>query len=248
MKTFPVQTSDKVRSEIPSFNEDHAIPVLEWGKKMYILFGDEVRAAIPLCSYLVMVEGQAGCASSNKTFVRFNVAGKGEQDIEVWIVGTRYSAGVRMFKTREDYEGFFVGQTLRELRPEGIPLWSIIKDHGYETGNVGSWDRAVLGWYMDKFEPKQGKIRFKDVWVDEGGVHITFLPKAYYGCDNNKYYLTKEECLAANRREVFDFDDDEPVQEDQQWVVNLPKTVAVTAKTAEEAEQIVRNAINNIVK
>lgn len=59
-------------------------------------------------------------------------------------------------------------------------------------------------------------------------------------------YVTREECILANRIAVVNFDDD-PVPVEQEWIVNLPKQVSVKAPTAEDAEAIVKESIARIV-
>ena len=237
MKTFPVQTSDKVRSEMTKFREGIGFPKFEWGKKIYILRNQEVRGAIPICAYMVNEPSRYSIAGENNIYVRFNIAGVGEESIKMSVIDRKLITGIKMFRSIEDYNAFFAGEKGREYIPDSIAMEDIVRIHGMQMRETDTWYYQVLGWEMGQFEPQRAPICFKDVWCDVEGVHITFVPKSVWGI-SGKYYLTKEDCLADNRRGVVDFEDEFIELATKEYTI--PVSLTVTATSQEDAERKAR--------
>ena len=253
MKTYPINDNN-LNSKFEYFSKGQMLPKFEWGKKLYIEYKGALRAAIPLYSALVSNVKKTGSPIQDGVYevVCFNIAGIGKELLkwEIYYNDGRVKASdwnPRIFLTKEDYDSFIEGKGTT-YTPDGVLVRDILRVEGYShLHETNCWYYQIIGWCWNYEEPRECPMGFKECWIDEDGGHVTVI---HEGWGNPEYpaYRTREECLTANRKEVIDFDDESLVDEDQQWIVNLPKTVAVTAKTAEEAERIVKDAINKIVK
>lgn len=257
MKTFPIVTKNYT-SEIRSFYCDAALPVFEWGKKIYVLLDNELTAMIPLCAAAMREPVPADSSSVGEyyTLIGCKIAGRPKvnalkQKGNFYQLQNRSRMdGIRFFESPEDYYRYLAGDVNAELRFDGIRLRDILSiDFGYQL-SCDSHYKMPVQWAFSESSSKPVKTNapIKAIWIDEEGSHCELCSEKMSNGKIVRIYPTEEECRKDNMAKVVDFDDDEPAQEAQQWIVNLPKTVAVTAKTAEEAEQIVKDAINNIVK
>lgn len=213
MNNFPI-TNEDFNSKFSYFSQKAMLPKFEWGKKLYIEYEGKVRAAIPYYSAAVSNKKKTGCPSKDgwKTVVCFNIAGIGKKLIkwEIYLDSGHIKAStwnLRLFKTTEDYERFISGEKNQQYVPDGVLVKDILRVHGY--GNIKEhecWYYKVYGWCWNYEEPRECPLSFKDCWLNDEGGHITVI---HEGWGDQKYpaYLTREECLAANRKQVEEFDE-----------------------------------------
>ena len=255
MNTSPINNKE-YNTRFSSFYKEHLLPAFPWGKKLYMEYEGALRAVRPLYAALVSNIKQTGSPSQDgpKDVVCFDIAGVGKK-LLTW--GVYYSDDARrvvaspwnnrIFETTDDYDRFIKGEKGTEYVPSGASIESILRDHGYyRFRETNCWEYEIVMWCWNYEEPRDCRVSFKDLWIDADGYHVTVI---HEGWDKPEYpaYHTREECLAANRKRVVDFDDEPAPAVEQEFIVNLPKQVAVTAKTAEEAEAKVAESIRNLV-
>lgn len=223
MKQFPIKD---VKNTFDYFFESQSLPKFDWGKKLYIHYKDALRAAIPLYSALI------GTNDKCQRVVGFNIAGIGN---EYLIEG----AGYRIFKTPSDYDAYVAGAK-KEYEPERVTVADMLRVRGFKMKEHACWYYSVLGWRYEKRKcaPDNAEIKFRDVWLDEDGSHITVLPVGVYSW-SGKCYLTRAECIADNTPAVIDFDDEVPVQEFSDYTI--PVKLTVKATSMEDAQSKVRD-------
>jgi len=217
MNTFPIILSDTIKSTHSSFYPEHALPLFNYGKKLYIEYEGKIRAAIPLYSAFVSVPGEVyGRRTTNLT--GFNIAGIGKKDIECDMhfdgheIKTGYSFP-RLFKTLEDYDRFIEDKG-GAYRPDAVSVPDILRVNGYSVfSEVGTWEKGIVGYFYHHNEVTKGTMPFCDMFVDADGTHVTVLHRGTGWAENKVAYLTREECLAANRKQVEEFDETEPKPE-----------------------------------
>ena len=103
----------------------------------------------------------------------------------------------------------FLAGKKTEYKPWEVKIEMVLRHFGAVLRECSCWEKEVMGWYMGQAKPEQSGIRFKDVWIDEDGYHATLLPKSVYSDSKCKYYLTREDCIKDNEREVVEFDTQE---------------------------------------
>ncbi len=224
MNKFPV---DNVKTKFNQFYYETSLPVFTWGKKLFIYINQEMRAAIPLYSYIAA----SGSDSSIARFVGFNIAGMGKVNLR--------EGSYRLFLTPGHYDSYAAGNKSSEYNPPRVEIGEIVRSRGFNTKESSCWDRVILGWYFDKFHgtPEQIAIKFQDLWIDEDGTHITVVPESHYS-NGTKCYLTKQECINDNKPKVYDFDDDFVEPKFSDYTIPVKLTVKATSK--EDAENKIR--------
>lgn len=239
MNNFPI-TNEDFNSKFSYFSQKAMLPKFDWGKKLYIEYEGKLRAAIPYYSAAVSNKKKTGCPSQDgwKTVVCFNIAGIGKKLIKWEIYLDDHGRikvsnwNLRIYKTTEDYERFISGEKNQQYVPDGVLVKDILRVHGY--GNIKEhecWDYKVYGWCWNYEEPRECPLSFKDCWLNDEGGHITVI---HEGWDDPKYpaYLTREECLAANRKGVVDFDENE--LEEEKPVKRLDHDSALICESIQE--------------
>ena len=212
MKQFPITLSDTIKSTHSSFYPEHALPLFDYGKKLYIEYEGKIRAAIPLYSAFVTVPG--GVYGRKKTnLTGFNIAGVGKKDIEcdMHFDGSKVEVGYafpRLFKTLEDYDRFIENKG-GAYRPDAVSVPDILRVNGYSVFcEVGTWENGIVGYFYHRDNVTRGTMPFCDMFVDADGAHVTVLHRGTGWAEDKVAYLTREECLAANRKEVVDFEEE----------------------------------------
>lgn len=212
MKQFPITLSDTIKSTHSSFYPEHALPLFDYGKKLYVEYEGKIRAAIPLYSAFVTVPGGAyGRRTTNLT--GFNIAGIGKKDIEcdMHFHGSKVETGYafpRLFKTLEDYDRFIANKG-GAYRPDAVSVPDILRVNGYSVFcEVGTWEKGIVGYFYHNNDVTKGTMPFCDMFVDADGAHVTVLHRGTNWAKDKVAYLTREECLAANRKEVVDFEEE----------------------------------------
>ena len=215
MNTFPIILSEKVTSTHDDFYPEHALPLFQYGKKLYIEYDGKIRAAIPLYSAFVNVPGGAyGWRTTNLT--GFKIAGIGKKDLEcdmhINSQEKRIVCGYsfpRLFLTIDDYDRFINGNGGTYM-PDGVSVPDILRANGYDSFcEAGTWTKGIVGWIFHNSEATNHTMPFCDMYVDADGGHVTVLRRGTGWAAQKKAYLTREECLAANRKPVEEFDESE---------------------------------------
>lgn len=236
MKQFPITLSDTIKSTHSSFYPEHALPLFDYGKKLYIEYEGKIRAAIPLYSAFVTVPGGAyGRRTTNLT--GFNIAGIGKKDIEcdMHISGHEIKTGhsfPRLFKTLEDYDRFIENKG-GAYRPGAVSVPDILRVNGYSVFcEVETWQKGIVGYFYHHNDVTKGTMPFCDMFVDADGAHVTVLHRGTGWAEDKVAYLTYEECLAANRKDVVDFDENE--LEEERPVKRLDHDSALICESIQE--------------
>ena len=125
------------------------------------------------------------------------------------------------------------------------------------TGTYWPVKDKLRGHFTFVSKPNYGYFLYRYGWRDNNVSGSSVYAHVTYNAMTGQFfveaeradeypYVTREECILANKIAVVNFDDD-PVPEEQEWIVNLPKQVSVKAPTAEDAEAIVKESIARIV-
>lgn len=199
--------------------------------KLYLQEGDTLSAVRP--KFFAMVRYR----DSYRYVFGFDKAGVGP-------CAKRFNSfqSLALFLSPEDFERFKAsGNGL--YHPEYSEPSAILRANGYTIENG-----RVTVWHVENGRPKSSSdwdSRFL-IWSDRDGMHADHEKVNRYG---QQQYRSREECAAAiPKARVVDFDDEPASQpQEQEFIVNLPKQVAVSAKTAEEAEAKVAESIRNLV-
>lgn len=257
MKTFPIK-DEKYGRTFSNFYYKQALPNFEWGEKLYIEYDGKLCAAIPKYAALVYPVKKTSPSDGTKTLVCFNIAGVGEKliDYPVWVEDRKVEVSnwaPKVFRTIDEYDRFVKGVG-GAFKPDAILMTDILRVHGYtHIREHQCWDLEVIGWYYRGSDADTCPMNFKDVWIDEDGAHVTVIHETGWSyCDKKPAYLTKEECMEANRRQVVEFDE-EPKHEkktkrrivincDEGFVADTLREIAVRYEDAfedigEDAEQ-----------
>lgn len=236
MKQFPITLSDTIKSTHSSFYPEHALPLFDYGKKLYIEYEGKIRAAIPLYTAFVTVPGGAyGRRTTNLT--GFNIAGIGKKDIEcdMHFSGHELKTGhsfPRLFKTLEDYDRFIENKG-GAYRPDAVSVPDILRVNGYSVFcEVETWQKGIVGYFYHHNDVIKGTMPFCDMFVDADGAHVTVLHRGTGWAEDKVAYLTREECLAANRKDVVDFE--EEVVETKPPVKRLDHDSALICESIQE--------------
>ena len=221
MKTFPI-TDEKYTSLHGSFYNSHVLPKFEWGRKIYMQYDGKLCAAIPL--YVAYVRPvKPTCPSDGvKDIVCFNIAGHGKKlmTYSIYMDGRKINgcfSNPKLFRTLEDYDRYIGGQYGCEYMPDAVSIDDIMRVHGYTSiREHACWESEIYGWYYRKSSGEVDKcpMNFKDLWIDEDGSHVTVVHETGWSGDKYPAYKTREECLAASRRPVVEFEDEELVPEE----------------------------------
>lgn len=217
MKAFPISTANAVYiSRFSCFSQKAVLPKFQWGQKLYMQYAGALRAVKPIFAayvYYNIKEDHPGL----KTMVCFDIAGIGKKNIQwdVYVDDHRRvkpsSWNSRIFRSKDEYERYINGENVPEFVPEAVYVTDILRVHGYsrfEETNV--WDYKIIGWCWNYGEPRECPMSFKDLWIDEDGAHITVIHQGW-GKPEYPAYITREECLAANRKKFVEFDEPEPI-------------------------------------
>ena len=221
MNTFPIKSED-YNNKFYAFGQKSMLPMFEWGEKLYMEYEGALRAVRPLYAARVSNAKKTGSPTQDgpKDVVCFDIAGIGQTLLkwEVYyscdlhrVVASRWNN--RIFKSVEDYERFIQGDAGAKYVPEGLPIVNILRSHGYSKFKEHDiWDYQIILWCWNYEEPQECPVSFKELWIDADGHHVTVV---HEGWNDPKYkaYLTREECLAANKKAVVDFDEPEPEPE-----------------------------------
>ena len=164
----------------------------------------------------------------------------------MWIFISTIDGPYKFFKSQEDYFANLKG-TNSEMKFPFIKIDSILnKDHGISVKSDCNGYHCANMWAFDDRtqKPELADAYIDEMWIDDEGSHIKTSMRGIRG---GVLYRTPEECVAANTADVVDFDEDEPVQKDKAFWVDLPKKVAVVAKTEEEAKDRVKDALDRML-
>lgn len=256
MKTFPIK-DEKYGRTFASFYYKHSLPNFEWGEKLYIEYDGKLCAAIPKYAAYVYPVKPTRPSDGTKDLVCFNIAGVGDVliDYPVYVEGGKVSVSPwapKVFRTIDEYDRFVKGIG-GAFVPDAISMRDILRVHGYtHFREHNCWDLEVTGWFYRGSDADTCPMNFKDVWIDEDGTHVTVIHETGWSGNKKPAYLTKEECMEANRRQVVEFDE-EPKHEkktkrrivincDEGFVADTLREIAVRYEDAfedigEDAEQ-----------
>ena len=247
MNSFPITNAD-YRSEFSNYFCSYCIPRFEWGKKIYLLIKEELRAVVPLAVCIAKKKGEgdkihpyllcrmAGYDKNMVIQLEFMYDSKPE----------KLACGVKAYETRDDYFSALKGNDT-QMRFQFVSLDWCLQQNGYKLCSDYSSTHCAMAWGFSEsnVKPIMEKTGIKGLWLDEDGPHVELTYKYAYG--DSVLYPSERESLLAHTANVFDFDDEPAPAVEQEFIVNLPKQVPVTAKTAEEAEAKVAESIRNLV-
>lgn len=261
MNNYPIK--NEKYGILKSFYERRELPILPWGEKIYLLRQGELRACRPLYVAAARTRAEFPHTGEYHTLIGLDIAGWGVRIFATNEYGGLTSCrdpksgastvvidGFHFFHSPAEYEAYLNGDSNAEMRFSSIAIRDVVTvDFGYRLDS-GSEYTEPIQWKYDKGSglAKRTSCPIKHLWIDEDGSHLELCEeKQDYG-GIVKLYPSEEACINANRAKVVDFDDEEQEPADQQWIVDLPKTVAVTAKTEEEAKEKVRQGLDSILK
>ena len=219
MKTFPIK-GNEYNTRFGSFHQKAMLPKFPWGQKFYMEYEGALRAVRPLYVAHISNAKPTGSPSQDgpKDVVCFDIAGIGERLIkwEVYyssdqrrVVASRWNN--RIFATTEDYDRFVKGESGTEYVPDCVSIEDILWDNGYrKLEECDVWCKRIVMWCWNYEEPRECPVCFKDLWIDADGSHVTVIHEGW-GKPEYPTYHTREDCLAANRKGVVEFE--EPKEE-----------------------------------
>lgn len=249
MKQFPINNENYL-SDFGMYTNSATIPVFDWGKKIYALIEDELRAIIPLYVAVAKLKNK-----QDKLFPVLGCKMAGEEHNKLINLGFYYQEGMnpvysgpKFFKTKEDYLASVNG-ACNVMKFNHVSLNSIFAEKGMTTEYWFEAKTGVQAWGFDSsyLKPLLRYVGVKALWVDDEGTHVELTMKCSHN-PSEKLYATPEEAIAANTAKVVDFSDEDESPKDKEWLVDLPSKVSVIAKTEDEAKEKVRDALNEIVK
>lgn len=267
------QLNSKVMNNYPIKNEKYGIlksfysrrrlPILPWGEKIYLLRGEGLMACRPLYVAAARTQAEFPHTGQYHTLIGLDVAGQGIRLFSTNEYGglSNYSDpktgastvrvdGFHFFHSPEQYEAYLNGDAGAEMRFPSVSIYDII---GVEFGHIlddGGEYTEPIQWRYDKGSGLAVRTGcpVKHLWIDEDGSHLELCEEKQDYRGIVKLYPSAEACIAANRAKVIEFDNEKEAPKEQEWLVDLPKTVAVTARTEEEAKEKVREGLNSILK
>lgn len=248
MNNYPIKNS-KYTGEIKAFPWYAALPVFNWGQKIYGLFNDGLHAVIPVCSCAARTPSESGYGEYF-TLIGAKIAGReGVRIIKINTPDagdTKILSGIRLFATIDDYHSYLGGAD-SEMRVPCVLIKNICEvDFGLEVDSWSSSYCKPVQWGFSKSisRPRKMQAPIKAVWIDDEGSHLELMPTT---TDGVTLFSTEKECRMANIAPVYEFDDEPKMAEEQEWNVELPTTVRVKAKTEEEAKSRVNDALHDLV-
>lgn len=208
-------------------------------------FSGEMKFFLPKTETLY---GQFGDSTTLRAFKILSVRyGRdiGESYLRVFVAGLGegyVSAKGTYYETKEDYVCRKRTGALTEAYLEAL---NEVKANIGELGTLFArplWQEYVIRRYAWIDNECQSGVVYLRAEYDVQAKKLTLSTSERDGFP----YATKEECVMDNMVDVAELEVD-PVPEPQEFIVNLPKQVPVTAKTAEEAEAKVAESIRNLV-
>lgn len=249
MKNYPIKNENYL-SDFGMYTNGATIPVFDWGKKIYVLIEDELRAIIPLYVAVVKLKDK-----QDKLFPVLGCKMAGKDKNQLIHLGFHYREGMnpvysgpKFFKTKEDYLASVNG-ACNVMKFNHVSLNSIFAEKGMTAQYWFESKAGVMMWGFDSryLKPLLRYVGVKALWIDDEGTHVELTMMCSQNLDE-KLYATPEEAIAANTARVVDFSDEEENPKVKEWWVDLPSKVSVTAKTEDEAKEKVRDALNEIAK
>lgn len=206
MKTFPIK-NEKFFSEYDHVYSESKIPVLEWGKKYYMIYNGELHAIIPL--YVAIVGQKGKEVFGIDPWIACKIAGV--DGVKIVNCGGCYGfdqpSGRKLFLTKEDYECFREDERTGRHIPNYVSMYQIIASRCVKMKFEYGWCVPMLYEFSEySHQPELYRANFKDVWIDEDGIH------ASVGTEGQ--FINIEDCKNANRRQVVEFEE-EPKHEDK---------------------------------
>lgn len=242
MKQFPIK-NEHFHPEYGHIYNESEIPVFEWGKKIYMIYKDALRAIIPIFVAKVTDDRKDIQLRGWDTWMGCRIAG--EEGVKLISLEGYYDR--KFFLTPEDYDKFCKNGSGR-YNPRMERLSSIIAPHclGFKTGSCCFYYEPQL-WYFDKYSqrPKLTGTAISALWVDEDGYHVQLRMHNSEG--DIKYYISEKQCMDENKKSVIDFEEEQEEDSDKEWVIDLPKTVIVKAASKEEAINLVQATFSEII-
>lgn len=247
MTTFPIKNENYSKWFRKTDWFAHFVDVTTLPEKMYMVLGGKLKAVMPVATAIAVKQNGA-----RGLYLIARVAGCAErQIISITSDWTKY------YHSPEHFNAVNAG-TMKPHIIKGEYLERVLNRHGVQT-HSWSGDMYPLYYYWDNCECKVKSSKGGSfgapvaVWSDEFGVNVEWagteeecVPSLRYNM-KTKMYRTIESCLRENSVEVVEFGDEEECPEEQEWLIDLPKTIAVTAKTEEEARNIVQAAFSEII-
>lgn len=249
MKNYPIKNENYL-SDFGMYSNSATIPVFDWGKKIYVLIEDELRAIIPLFVAVAKLKDK-----QDKLFPVLGCKMAGKDKNQLIHLGLHYHegfesvySGPKFFKTQEDYIAS-INKVNNVMKFKHVSLNSMFAEKGMTTKYWFEAKTGVMMWGFDSscLKPLLRYVGVKALWIDDEGTHVELTMMCAHNL-SEKLYATPEEAIAANTAKVVDFSDEDESPKDKEWWVDLPSKVSVTAKTEDEAKEKVRDALNEIVK
>lgn len=249
MKQFPIKNENYL-GDFGMYDNSATIPVFDWGKKIYVLINDELRAIIPLFIAVAKLKDK-----QSKLFPVLGCKMAGKDTKQLIHLGFHYRegfetvySGPKFFKTQEDYLAS-INKMNNVMKFNHVSLNSLFAENGMTTKYWFEAKTGVQAWGFDSsdLKPLLRYVGVKALWIDDEGTHVELTMRCSHN-PSEKLYYTPEEAIDANTAKVVDFSDEDESQKDKEWLVDLPSKVSVIAKTEDEAKEKVRDALSEIVK
>lgn len=259
MNTYPIK-NHKYTGSINSFYEGKDLPILDFGKKIYVLLDNELKACIPLCVAAARNPTQGSGVGEFHVLIGAKVAGRGEvifnADRSTHLIHkvtgekTMRLYDNLFFETPDDYTRYLNGDNNAVMRFPYVYIKDIVcRDFGYELGG-STYYRSPLQWCYDTdtARPRRVTCPIHALWIDDEGSHLELCSEKMSDGKIVKFYPDEESCRKDNTAKVVEFEDDAAPEAEKEWWIAPPAEVPVTAKTEDEARKLVEDALSRLLK
>lgn len=226
MKNYPIK-NEHLHASYDHIYSESEIQVFPWGKKMYLIHKDSLRAIIPLYTAMATDDRKPAQTRGWDTYLGCRIAG--QDGIKLINMSGCYDR--KFFLTPEDYDRFCKDGKGR-YTPSSVRLSEVLRPYccGISNTNCCTWYAPQL-WYFDHFSqrPKLRTVVIEALWIDNEGNHVEL--RMING--DTKYFRSEKECMDANKKQVVEFPDDAET-EPEPVTITLTREQHLTAESIQE--------------